>query len=285
MMKKSPYLVMLLTLSFLLLVWMGCSSGKKTVKQESPSQEQQSQEDYDEIEKLLGISRDTSEAKKADAQSTASGEKSDDLIKLLEVDEGKKKQDTSGVSSPVEDKRLARLQEQNEKLRKEIQDKNMEIANLKAKVMLLQESAGGAQAKSESRKSYRGKTGSSASDDYVRSYDEGLALFHQYRYKEALSVFEDLLARDTNNKYSDNAQYWIGECYYAMGRYREAIMAFEKVFTFRYSNKNDYAQFKIGQSYFKLGEKQRAQQEFQQLLDNYPESELISRAREYLAQL
>ena len=70
-----------------------------------------------------------------------------------------------------------------------------------------------------------------------------------------------------------------------MGRYREAIMAFEKVFTFKFSNKNDYAQFKIGQCYYQLGDKQRARREFQELLDNYPDSELVPRAREYLSKL
>ena len=87
-----------------------------------------------------------------------------------------------------------------------------------------------------------------------------------------------------NHSYADNAQYWIGESYYAMGRYQEAIMAFEKVFTFPQSNKNDWAQFKIGQCYFKMGDREQAQQEFQQLIDNYSDSELVPRARDYLAQ-
>jgi len=114
-------------------------------------------------------------------------------------------------------------------------------------------------------------------------YQEALDVFHQHEYRQAINQFEQLLATDMNNDLSDNAQYWIGECYYAMGQYQEAIMAFEKVFTFRFSNKNDYAQFKIGQSYFKMGDKERANQEFQQLLDTYPDSELVARTRSYLS--
>ncbi|MBN2366212.1 MAG: tetratricopeptide repeat protein, partial [Calditrichaeota bacterium] len=80
--------------------------------------------------------------------------------------------------------------------------------------------------------------------------------------------------------------YWIGESYYALGRYQEAIMAFERVSSqFPKSNKNDWAKFKLGQSYYQLGNQDRAKQEFQELLDLYPDSELVPRARNYLARI
>ncbi len=93
------------------------------------------------------------------------------------------------------------------------------------------------------------------------------------------------MATDTHHSLADNAQYWIGECYFALGDYRAAILAFEKVFTFKQSNKNDYAQYKLGLCYYKLGDKKRARQEFQNLLDNYPDSPLVEKARKYLMQL
>jgi tol-pal system protein YbgF len=123
-----------------------------------------------------------------------------------------------------------------------------------------------------------------SSDAYVNSYNDALSLFHERQYQNAIREFEQLLSSDMNHSYADNAQYWIGESHYAMGRYQEAIMAFEKVFTFPQSNKNDWAQFKIGQCYFKMGDRERAEQEFQQLIDNYSDSELVPRARNYLAQ-
>jgi TolA-binding protein len=123
------------------------------------------------------------------------------------------------------------------------------------------------------------------SPSYKAEYERGLSYFQQKRYKDAISVFEQLLDIDSRTGYSDNAQYWIGESFYALRRYQEALRAFEKVFTFPNSNKNDYAQYKIAQCYYMLGNKPRANQEFQTFLNNYPNSELDSFAKRYLTRL
>ena len=119
-------------------------------------------------------------------------------------------------------------------------------------------------------------------DSYESEYNAAFNLFQQRKYRDAIQAFEALLAKSTTHNLSDNAQYWIGECYYALGDYSAAIVAFEKVFTFKNSNKNDYAQFKIGQCYYMLKDYNRARQEFQKLIDNYKNSNLISYAQKYL---
>lgn len=293
-MKRLAQFGLILFAFFLLLNWQGCAGSKKTTKQGEAvtSQEQGGGEDYDEIEKLLGIDREASKKEPAETKEKARNvkqqEKNDDLTKLLGVEEGKKKQ-PSASGSAVADKRIARLQKQIESLKKELKKKDLEIAELKSQLQAPQKSQGTLHRNESSGADFypAPSTGFSkvSSDEYKAKYEQALELFKQHRYREALTVFENLLASDTNNDLADNAQYWIGECYYAMGRYREAIMAFEKVFTFKFSNKNDYAQFKIGQCYYQLGDKQRARREFQELLDNYPDSELVPRAREYLSKL
>ncbi len=294
-MKKLAQFSVLLIFIIAMVAWGGCAGGKKTSKgAEATAAEQGSTDDYDEIEKLLGIDRQDAERQQRETQTaakTTQPEKKDDLINLLEVDEGKKKTTVTESSSPEIDKRIVRLKKQVERLQKELRRKDLEIADLKAKLLAAQ-TASQSQASfgTESQGSGFYQTPAAAAgpisqSEYEAQYKHGLELFHQRKYREALSVFEKLLAIDTNNNLADNAQYWIGECYYAMGRYKEAIIAFEKVFTFKFSNKNDYAQFKIGQCYYKLGDRERARQEFQELLDNYPNSELVTRAKEYLAQL
>jgi len=292
-MKKYSFLVLLVMVIFLLSFWTGCTSTKDSMKGDETYAEDQAQtrDDYDEIERLLGINRDENKSQEEAKQAGGERGKGDDLIKLLEVDEGKKKTTEEESAAPAEDKRITRLQKQIEDLRKQLKKKNLEIADLKAQLLsketkMAAETNMGSQfygAIGAPRKSSAGS--GKATESYVARYQQALSIFREHRYREALSMFEELLATDTGNDYSDNAQYWIGECLYAMGRYREAIMAFEKVFTFRFSNKNDYAQFKIGQCYYKLGDRARARQEFQQLIDNYPDSELVARAREYLTQM
>jgi len=307
-MKRIAYLFLLIFISFALLVWSSCGSSRQTTTK-SGSTKQESSEDFDEIEKLLGISRDDSkkptqpekkqvekksspQEKKQSQPAVAETKKQDDLITLLEVDEGKKTAPTTTTSTttPVEDQRLIRLQSQVEELQKEIRKKDMEIADLKMQIAMKDEAL---QKKSStpttdysySASSSKTKTTASMSgDEYVQNYQSALDLFHERRYQEAITEFEQLLAVDSSHPYADNAQYWIGECYYAMGKYNEAIMAFEKVQSFPKSNKNDYALFKLGQCYMKLGNIESARREFQQLIDTYPESELAPRARKYLSQ-
>ena len=70
-----------------------------------------------------------------------------------------------------------------------------------------------------------------------------------------------------------------------MGQYKKAIIDFEKVFTFPKSNKNPDAQFKLGVCYVRLGDSAKAREEFQRLIDVYPESSYVGRAQDHLAGL
>ena len=113
------------------------------------------------------------------------------------------------------------------------------------------------------------------------------ALNHYYvgKHEMAISLFGDLLRMDLRNVLSDNCQYWIGECLYALGNYEEAITEFERVFAFIRSNKYDHAQTMLGFSYMKLGDQWRAKAEFESLLANYPTSKYTDLARKYLKKL
>jgi len=292
-MRRVLYLSLITLFGLLVILSNGCGSSRQTVEGGGSADMEGSEAEYDEIERLLGITRDEpsrreSSDRQTEQQKSQTGEQ-DDLIRLLEVDEGKPKEQPT-TTTTAEDKRVTRLQSQVDELQKEVQKKDMEIADLKTQLRTKQDaldrqpSPPSQDTRYYSQPTYPTTPGPAVSDSYGERYQYNLGLFHERRYQEAIAGFEELLAASLNHSLSDNAQYWIGECYYAMGRFREAIMAFEKVFTFSQSNKNDYAQFKIGQCYFKLGDKERSNQEFQQLIDNYPDSELVTRARNYLAQ-
>ena len=48
----------------------------------------------------------------------------------------------------------------------------------------------------------------------------------------ALAAFADIVERAPTHSLADNAQYWIGESYYGLGRYRQALAAFTRVHAF-----------------------------------------------------
>ncbi|MFQ5601661.1 MAG: tetratricopeptide repeat protein [bacterium] len=123
------------------------------------------------------------------------------------------------------------------------------------------------------------------SPEFKSQYQYAINQFNAKSYQEALNAFSELLLSDPNNSLSDNCQYWIGECYYGMVNYNQAITEFEKVFSFPNSNKSDDAQLKLGLCYLKLGDKQQARAEFDRLLSNYPDSEYVALAQRYIGRL
>ncbi len=123
------------------------------------------------------------------------------------------------------------------------------------------------------------------SSEFKSRYDYAFEQFKARNYQGALTIYSELLLSDPNNSLSDNCQYWIGECYYGLVNYNQAITEFEKVFSFPNSNKNDDTQLKLGLCYLKLGDKQQARAELERLMSNYPDSEYISIAQRYLGRL
>jgi len=78
-MKRSIYIILFMVFSLSIFVYSGCSSSKQSVREGTTySENQGSKDDYDEIEKLLGISNDDSLTKKK-----GMSKQDDDLIKLL----------------------------------------------------------------------------------------------------------------------------------------------------------------------------------------------------------
>ncbi len=179
-------------------------------------------------------------------------------------------------------------QDEVKNLKAQIEKKDLLIADLKAQIRNQSEQI----YKLETQKQpaagpifSAGTVSDVAPGEYQQRYQQSMDLFHSAQYKAARENFQSLLASDANNNLSDNAQYWIGECNYAMRQYKKAIMDFEKVFTFPQSNKNADAQFKLGLCYERLGDTAKAREEFQRLIDVYPNSEYVSRARQHLGSL
>lgn len=265
-MKPVNKMLQIVLLPLLAVIIVGCAGSKSGKVSESEQVTPAQQNEYSEIEQLLGISP-------AERQTASQGQ--DDLLSLLQANEGDQ---TSAARQPAKEDKLNQLEQEVNQLNRKLQEKDKTISLLKAQVMAMEEK--------KPAGAYVLASGPDISDrDYELNYQQGYELIRNRQYREAIQVFESLLAANTKHSLSDNAQYWIGECYYALGDYRAAIVAFEKVFTFANSNKNDYAQYKLGLCYYRLNDLKRAKEEFRSLVDNYKNPTLISRAEEYLSKL
>jgi len=121
--------------------------------------------------------------------------------------------------------------------------------------------------------------------NYTNFYKDALQLFYNKQYTQAINKFQNLMDSNPNHKLASNCQYWIGESYYAMGNYRQALNAFKSVFDFSSSYKFDDALIMNGVTYMKIGELELAKKNFQQLVQNYPNSEYAPKAMRYLGRL
>lgn len=121
-----------------------------------------------------------------------------------------------------------------------------------------------------------------AGGSYRDRYLQALTCYQNGDYEAAIQLFRQLLNEDKDHELADNAQYWIGECFYSMKQYKRAIVEFENVFSFKNSNKEDDAQFKLGLCYAAMGEREQAVDEFQRLIDYYPQSEYVKNAKQFV---
>jgi tol-pal system protein YbgF len=113
-------------------------------------------------------------------------------------------------------------------------------------------------------------------------YGAAYELFKEAKYEKSREAFENFLKQYPDTEFSDNAQFWIGECYYFEKKYEKAIVEYEKVAkNFPEGNKVPYALLKQGISFLKLGDKASAKLLLQQVTRDFPNTSQarIARAR------
>jgi len=120
------------------------------------------------------------------------------------------------------------------------------------------------------------------SSEFGLAYQDALDDFYVRRYDSAIRKFRELIGNNDNHPLADNCQYWIGEGYFAMGRYYDAVAEFQKVYAFEQSNKTNDAQLMIGLAFMKSGEKEMARAELNMLTSFNPQSESARKAQKYL---
>jgi tol-pal system protein YbgF len=122
--------------------------------------------------------------------------------------------------------------------------------------------------------------------DYTKLYDTAYEDYQRQNYSLARNGFEEYLRLFPDTDLVDNAQYWIGECYYAEGEYEKATQAFKEVIT-RYptGNKVPRAMLKAGHALLQMGQNEEAAAMFQQVIDAYPLSSEADQAKIKLEKL
>jgi tol-pal system protein YbgF len=105
-------------------------------------------------------------------------------------------------------------------------------------------------------------------------------------YQLSLAGFTEYLKKYPATDLTDNAQYWIGEVYYAQGRFMNSITEFEKVIkNYPAGDKKASALLKIAYAYISMEENEQGKLYLEEVIKEYPDSEEANLAKGRLATL
>lgn len=115
-------------------------------------------------------------------------------------------------------------------------------------------------------------------------YGNALNLFRIGQYDGAREGFQSYLERYPKSALADNAQFWLGECYYAEKSYGEAIAAYEKTIKdYPKSDKVSSAMLKQGMAFIELGDSTAGKILLKKVVKEYPSSNQAKIAKSKLA--
>jgi tol-pal system protein YbgF len=115
-------------------------------------------------------------------------------------------------------------------------------------------------------------------------YSQAYADYARGNYDLAIQEYREYLRLYPSTDFSDNAQYWIGECLYSKQRFGEAVEAWDELLrAYPASDKLPDARLKKGMALERLGRRRDALAEYRVVVERYPNSEAGRKARERLS--
>jgi tol-pal system protein YbgF len=117
-------------------------------------------------------------------------------------------------------------------------------------------------------------------------YDTSMAHFKEGKYEEAMKGFEALIKQYPNSDRSDNAQFWIGECYMGLKQHEKAILAYQEVIKkYPKGNKVPSAMLRQAIAFLEIEDKTSTRLLLKKIINKYPDSSEAQIAKKKLEAL
>ena len=119
----------------------------------------------------------------------------------------------------------------------------------------------------------------------VVAYREALNAWRENDEDLCIERFRKFLQAYPSSPYADDGAYWMADCHFKKGEYRQAVLRFNDVVrVYPNGNKAPDALYRQGESLLKLGPGfyDAAKTVFQQVLTDYPDSDRAKEARQQL---
>jgi tol-pal system protein YbgF len=119
-----------------------------------------------------------------------------------------------------------------------------------------------------------------------RDYEDAWRRLNKKDYRGAIEQFKKFIEKHPDSDLADNAQYWIGEGYYALQEFDEAIWEFNVVRkNYPKADKVPAAWLKMGYAFVEQGNRVDARLILQEVINQYPQSKEAEKAREKIRSL
>jgi tol-pal system protein YbgF len=267
---------------------------QRRLRQESAlarSESAQSQRDADAVRSLLADMRANTQEMQTEVSALRG--KMDELRYLIEQSKDRSAREGDLKAKDLEDRvrglegRLARVDEDLQAQLKLVRSREEELGALRQsveKVAREQKDKAALPVRPEERKPK--PLAPAQADDARREYEGAWKFLEARDYQTALVRFQEFLKRNPDSEYADNAQYWIGECYYGLRQFDQAILEFDAVRRkYPQGDKVPAALLKQAYAFAELGDKVDARLILQELIVRYPQSEEATKAKQKLKAL
>lgn len=118
------------------------------------------------------------------------------------------------------------------------------------------------------------------------AYQAALDALRAGRYEEATTAFQEFLKRYPKSHYTANALYWLGESYYVVRDFANALPAFQRVLEEHpNSSKEPDALLKIGFIHHENGDTDQARSTLEKIRDDYAGTSAAALAEQRLKRL
>ena len=122
--------------------------------------------------------------------------------------------------------------------------------------------------------------------DCSLAYDSAFILIRQLEYEKGITGMRRFLEKCPQHDNVPNAHYWIGESYYMLDKFTDAISELEMLANnYKDFSNIDRGLYKLARSHEELDHKDQAKTIYQQLVDDYPGTLSAEQARDRLKEL
>ncbi|MGA1869245.1 MAG: tol-pal system protein YbgF [bacterium] len=124
------------------------------------------------------------------------------------------------------------------------------------------------------------------STNQIDLYKMSKDFFFKGEIEKAIASFTEYLELYPDTSYTDNAQYWIGECYYKYKNFKRAAEEFNKVITqYPAGNKVPAALLKAGYCYYELKDYEKSLEVLQKLITKKTDKRIYTKAQKKIDQI